>query len=312
MGCVVVTLVLAVSTTACGNVNVALGRLSEARHIAADLHVQFTKATDASNRAVMATQDGAAAGFAAEAEQAKQAIQTDIDRLGVILRELNLPDEIRLLQTFETQYARYRDLDGRVLSLALENSNQKAQRLAFGPAFAAADACRDAVDAAAGAAPVGAHWQARTLAATAVASVREIQALHGPHIVDPDDAAMTAMETRMNAAQASARLAIAELTAVVGPRGVAQTDAAKAAFEQFLAVNHEIVVLSRRNTNVQSLILSLTDKRKLIPESEATLAALRSALAKRGYPAGRTSEMRPRGIPTQHDWARRSPSRPLV
>jgi hypothetical protein len=56
-----------------------------------------------------------------------------------------------------------------------------------------------------------------------------------------------------------------------------------------MSVNAEIVGLSRRNSNVRALILSFDEKRKLIGPCEESLRALRAALDKHGYPAGRTS-----------------------
>jgi hypothetical protein len=55
---------LAGAATGCGDVNAALEKVSEARQLASDLLVQFTKASDAANRAVMADTDEASVAFA--------------------------------------------------------------------------------------------------------------------------------------------------------------------------------------------------------------------------------------------------------
>ena len=54
---------------------------------------------------------------------------------------------------FPGAFAKYRELDRGVLELAVENTNLKAQRLAFGPAQQAADAFRDSLEHVASAAP---------------------------------------------------------------------------------------------------------------------------------------------------------------
>jgi hypothetical protein len=54
-----------------------------------------------------------------------------------------------------------------------------------------------------------------------------------------------------------------------------------------MTVNAQIIALSRRNTNVRSLALSLNQKRPLTTACEETLHALQDALAKHGYPRGR-------------------------
>ena len=56
---------LAVLSSACGDVNAALERLSDARRLSADLHVQFIKAAGATDRAVMADTDEASIGVRA-------------------------------------------------------------------------------------------------------------------------------------------------------------------------------------------------------------------------------------------------------
>jgi hypothetical protein len=272
----------------CGDVNTALQRLSDARHLAAELQVQFTKAADASNRAVMASSDDIATAAAREAERAKAAVQQNVDDLQALLAELDYTEETALLQTFVSRFGQYRELDGQILELVVGQTNLKAQRLAFGPVSEAADAMAAALAALAPAA-AGNAWQVKALAATTVASVREIQAIQAPHIADAEDAAMDEKERRMAAAAATARSSLDALGPLVAAASRLRLASARAAFDQFLALNGELVTLSRRNTNVRSLALSLDEKQGLIAPCEESLRGLREALAERGYPAGRVA-----------------------
>jgi hypothetical protein len=131
-----------------------------------------------------------------------------MDLLRPILQALKYTDETRLLQAFATRFTEYNTLDRRILDLAVENTNLKAQRLSFGPAQVAADAFRDSVEAVV---PSKDPWRVRALVATAMAAVREIQALQAPHIADPEDTSMTRLEKRMTAAEAVARNALETL-----------------------------------------------------------------------------------------------------
>jgi hypothetical protein len=270
----------------CGDVNTALQHQSEARHLAADLQVQFTKAADAANRAVMATTDEGAQAAARDAEQAKLAVQKNVDALQTILAELKYSDESRLLESFVARFGEYRELDRRILELVVEQTNLKAQRLAFGPAMESAEAMKRALGELTPAAS-GDAWHVKALAATAVASVREIQAIQSPHIADTEDAAMDEKERRMAAAERAARQALDGLASLVAPASRSRLVTARTALDRFLTLNGELVVLSRRNTNVRSLALTLNEKQKLIAPCEETLRQLREALGKRGYPAGR-------------------------
>jgi len=282
-GCWIAIVTLAVTAASGCNVNGALEQLSEARRIAAELLVQFTKAADAANRAVMADTDEASVAFAHEAEQTQLTVQRDIEALGPILQGLSYSDESRLLQAFVSQFAEYRALDRRILDLAVENTNLKAQRLAFGPAQEAADSFRDALQAIAPSAAAKDLWQVKALVATAVSTVREIQVLQAPHIADADEAVMTRMESHMATSATAARSALETLATLVQPASRPRLDAAASALDRFMGLNAEIVALSRRNTNVRSLALSLDQKRTLTAACERSLRELQNALAKRGF-----------------------------
>jgi hypothetical protein len=264
--------------------NTAFERLQEARRLTADLLVQFLKTTDAGNRAVMAETDEMSVTFVREAESATEAAQKDADTLALVLQGLGRAKETSLLDEFRTRFADFRALDRTVLELAVENSNVKAQRLAFTTGQEAVDTIRDSLD------TIGRWeasrpnvWQIKALAFEVLASVREVQVLQGPHIAQPDDVGMSRLEQRMFAAQARARDALKQLDGLIRPASVEQLTAAKTALSRFSEVNAQIIRLSRRNSNVRSLAVSLNQKRKVAVVCEASLRALQEALAREGF-----------------------------
>lgn len=260
----------------------ALEELLEARRLSADLLVQFTKAADASNRAVMADTDEASIAFAREAEHSTEAVQKGVDTLSPLLKSLRYPEEETLLQEFAARFAEYRALDRTILDLAVENTNLKAQRLSFGSAQEAADAVRDALGSIAPSDPAN-SWHVRALAANALASVREIQVLQAPHIAEAGDTAMAAIEKRMASAEATARTALRELASLVQPASRPKVAAANASLDRLMEINAQIIDLSRRNTNVRSQALSLNKKGKITAACEDRLRAIQAALANRGF-----------------------------
>lgn len=265
------------------NFNSAIERLAEARQLSADLLVQFIKAADAGNRAVMAVTDEMSTSFAREAEQTTEAVQKDMDTLAPLLESLGYSKESGLLDEFRGHFAEYQKLDRTILELAVENTNLKAQQLSFGSARQAADTFRDALESLV---PLDAGkeiWHLRALVATAVASLREIQIIQAPHIADPDDGAMTRMEQQMAASERRVRSALQELGPLVQPASRARLSNAAAAFDRFMGLNADIVALSRRNTNVRSLALSLNEKGKLTATCETSLRGLQQALGQRGF-----------------------------
>ena len=199
-------IVAAAAAAACGDGSkLVLNQQAEAHRLAAHLHVQFSRAADASNRAVMADTDEASSAAAREAEQATKAVEHDTDTLGRILDELGDRDEARELDTFKARFAQYRALDADILPLAVENTNIKAQRLSFGPAQEAVDAFRKSVEAAGRLAAPKNSAPVEALVAKAVASVLEVQVIQARHIAESDEAAMTRMESTMKASEAAAR-----------------------------------------------------------------------------------------------------------
>jgi hypothetical protein len=279
--------VVALGAAGCGgDVNAALEQLSEARRLSSNLLVDFTKADDASNRAVMADTDEASIEFATEADQSKQALEKDLDALKPLIGRLGYADEGQLLTEFSTRYAQYRELDRSILDLAVKNTNLKAQRLSFGPAQDAADAFCTALDDLASTFGNDA-WRQKALIDEAKLGVREIQIRQGPHIADADAAVMSKLEGRMSASEASVRKTLETLQTLTPPAARPKLAAATVALDRFMSVNAQIIGLSRENTNVRSLILALNQKRPLSTSCEQTLRALQTALSKRGYRGAR-------------------------
>jgi len=286
VGCAVI-LVVAVSSGCASPPETALQQLVDARQRTADLMLNFSTAADAGNRAVMAHTDEASVTFAREAAAAADAAAKDAAALGPLLDALGYTDETRLLKEFATRFAEYRTLDRDLLDLAIENSNLKAQRLAFGPAQTAVDGFRVALDSIATATTGESSWRAQALAAQALAAVREIQVLQAPHNAEADDEAMTRMEAQMKKAETAARTSLQKLATATPPASKPQLAAATGALDSFMDLNRQIVELSRRNTNVRSLALALGQKRTLTAACQDSLRALQEALENRGFKATR-------------------------
>lgn len=262
-------------------------QLADSNRLAAELRVQFAQAADASNRAVMADTDETSVGFARDAEKALKTVDGEVAALGPLLNGLSFAQESAALEDFGKHLAKYKELDRTILALAVENTNLKAQHLAFDPARVAADAFRDALHTVAQKVPAKARCNVDGLIAKAVLAVREIQVLHGPHIAEAKESAMTAMEQQMANLDASANDAVASLNDLVPEDARATLTAALSALGQFKELTHQIVALSRRNSNVRSLELSLQTKPPLTAACEQSLRTLQDLLAKENLKATR-------------------------
>ena len=275
------------SLEGCANPQTVLTQLVDARRVASELQVQFTRSAEAANRAVMAETDDSAAAAAEEARRSRQVVERDIQTLRATLESLRYPDDLRHLGDFEARFKEYGRLDDEILPLSVENTNLKAQRLSFGSSREAAQSFYTALEQAIGTSAAKAACPAELVAARARMAVLEIQVLYAPHIAEAQDAAMTVMETQMTAAADRARKSLDELRGMLPSTPSPQLDAASAALDRFLSIHKEIITLSRRNSDVRSLALSLGEKRKVTAECEAHLQALEEALAKHEFTATR-------------------------
>jgi len=278
IGALLVSAALVLDLGGCGG-DPALQQLTEARRLSEELIAEFENATDAGNSAVMSEGDERSQGFVQQAEQGNAAVERAATALAPLLQGLRLSEESAALAEFDTEFSEYRKLDRLILDLALENTNVKAQQLSFGAALAAVDQLRDALARVTASVSGPNAWQAKALAATALASAREVEMIQAPHIAAVDDPVMLALEKRMTAAAAAATAALAELATLIAPASQAEIATANAALAHLMTVNAEIVQLSRRNTNVRSLALALNEKGVLTAKCEQTLRALHEALA---------------------------------
>jgi hypothetical protein len=255
----------------------------EARHALAALQVAFARAVEAGGRAVLSDGEGGAAA-SGEVMELREQVKKSADALGAALKDPSFSEEQKLVAEFRAKFAAYEVLDREILALANEKTNVRARALSFGAVQAQADAFAEALRALVRPKLALDAERERALSAEAIAAVRELQTLEAPHIAEADDAAMTALEERMARSETVARDALLELAKA---HADGAPDVAKAALEQFLRLHAEVLALSRRNTNVQSRAMTLTQKRALAAICEDSLQALSEALVKRSSPATR-------------------------
>jgi hypothetical protein len=275
----------AILVTACVNRPALLHELIDARRLASAMHVEFTKASEAANRAVMAATDEASAAAADEARRARGVVAQHLAALAPLVTALAFPEDVKHLDAIKARFDEYQKLDDEILALAVENSNVKAQRLAFGPSRQASEAFRTSVEAVVRSAGTE-KCSAESLAARAAAAVLEIEVLQPPHIAESEDAAMTRMEEQMARSDAEARKALEQLKALL-PGSAGAVAAAGAALDRFMTINAELVKLSRRNSNVRSLALTLGRKRVVAAQCDDQLRALEESLATHEFSATR-------------------------
>jgi len=120
--------------------------------------------------------------------------------------------------------------------------------------------------------------QVLRLASSARIEVLRIQTLLAPHIAEESDAKMGRLEASMAKEATQARKDLDGLTALPGLKGDADLASAASSLVHYGEIKERILALSRENTNVRSLALSLNEKRKAMILCQDALDALRQAI----------------------------------
>jgi hypothetical protein len=240
----------------------------------------LASAAEAEKRAVLAITDEDSQSYADEARKASAEVARERDELEALLQRPGSPKGApALLAEFSFAFADYQRVDDEVLRLAVKNTNLKAASLAYGPAAGAmkeVDRSLSHIVTESAASNAAQARKAMLLASQALAAALRIEVLLPPHIAEQSDRRMDEMEAAMNGEDQVVHKDLAALAALL-PRS-ADVQTAKAAYDRFGQTRKQILALSRENTNVRSLSLSLNEKRKATMRCEEILTSLEKAM----------------------------------
>jgi hypothetical protein len=243
------------------------------------MQLDLASASEAEKSAVLAITDQDSQTYADQARAATAQVVREQHDLGVLLANGGSPREQDLLSQFSRVFGDLQRVDNEVLALAVKNTNLKAYSLLFGPAAdtqAQLDAAlarvvtkyADSADA----------TEVLQLAYGARLGVLRIQALLAPHIAEESDAKMDQMEASMTQEETQIRKDLAGLAGLSKLASDPDLAAATASFAHYGELKARILPLSRENTNVRSLALSLNQKRKAMIVCLDALNALKQEI----------------------------------
>jgi len=262
------------------------------------MQADLVAASEAEKSAVLAVTDQDSQLLADQARAASAKVELERSALGELLATAGTPGERELLAQFTAAFAAFQKIDNDLLALAVKNTNLKAYALAYGPAAVALQEMNAALTRF-----VTAHADAPEATATlrlafgAQVSALRLQTLLPPHIAEENEAKEDELEALMATEDAQVRKNLADLAALPTYSHAPELATATARYADFSTLKAQILALSRENTNVRSLSLSLNQKRKAMLLCQATLNALQQALLAEPI-AGVTYGLpvRPRGL----------------
>jgi|HubBroStandDraft_6_1064221.scaffolds.fasta_scaffold89363_2 hypothetical protein len=243
------------------------------------MQLDLASASEAEKSAVLAITDQDSQTFADEARAASGKVEQERRELGELLTAGGAQGETELLAQFTSAFAEFQRIDADLLALAVKNTNIKAYGLAFGPAATALGEANAALSRL-----VATHAdspQAKTimgLALGAQISALRIQTLLPPHIAEESDPKMDELEASMAVEDTLVRKNLEGLAALRESGKDPELATATARYAEFSAFKTQILALSRENTNVRSLSISLNQKRKVMLACQAALADLQQAI----------------------------------
>jgi len=243
------------------------------------MQVALASASEAEKSAVLAITDQESQVFADQARSAATQLEQERQELEKLLKAGGTQGEQALLARFSRDFTELQRIDREVLNLAVMNTNLKAYSLAFGPA---ADAVKEMN--AALSRLVAAHADSpeakkvMLLAYSAQINVLRIQTLLPPHIAEESDQKMDALEAQMDKEDRQVRKDMDGLAALSELSGSSDLATARSRYANFTKIKTQILALSRENTNVRSLEISLNQKRKTMLLCQEALNALKQAI----------------------------------
>ena len=246
------------------------------------MRYSLAAASEAEKSAVLAVTDQDSQAFADQTRAATAEVERLRTTLGEMLADGAGQREKEQLAVFSECFADYQRIDRDLLALAVKNTNIKAFALAFGPA---AEAAKEAESALARflARHVVSPQKMLLVAAGAQAAVLRLETRLAPHIAEQSDQKMDELEALMAKDDREVRAALDNLAAQPALRADPDLATARASYARFSEFRTQILTLSRENTNVRSLAMSLDQKRKAMLMCQDALYALQQEIA--GEPA---------------------------
>ena len=245
------------------------------------MRLSIALASEAEKSAVMAITDEDSQIYAGQARTATGTVEQGRGELGQLLQSGGPKNENAFLAQFSDAFAEFQRIDKDLLDLAVKNTNLKAYSLAFGPAAGAIkemDTALARVVATAGDSPSANDLKVMQLADGARIAALRLLTLLPPHIAEESDEKMDEMEAVMAKEDQAVRQNLEGLSAIPSLSGNSDLSAATVRYARFTELKTQILKLSRENTNVRSLTISLNQKRKVMLVCQDALAALEKAI----------------------------------
>ena len=256
--------------------------------LVSEMRVNLNASVEAEKSAVMADTDEVSHTYADQALQLSAAVEEARNKLGILIEAEKMGREVDLFREFSICWEKFRQIDQELLPLSVLNTNLKAYDLSFDSGQKAVNQLEESLNALMNSGVANdKSCRITRLAMRTLVAVLKIHALQAPHIAENRQEKMDEIETTMQTQNALVNESLDALSFLMNPKSKPLIDAANATYAEFWRINTEVIKLSRQNSNVRSLAMSLGQKRNTTVQCQDTLAALEESIQSKVYKATR-------------------------
>ena len=260
--------------------------LVEKKKVLAQMRIHLLKSIEMEKNAVMALTDEDSEAFARQSRAASALVEEDLKAFDSLSTKQPLHDEKRLIAEFSQCWTEQSKLDQAILESAVQNTNLKAAHLAKESGAKKIrhfeQLLEDILQTHNNSADEGRITQ---VVYRAVTAGLKLYALHSPHIAEADDTTMDQIEIQMKKEEDTVTQALDELARIMGQDEQGAVAGVRSVFSDFLEITAKVLHLSRQNSNIKSLELSLGKKRTIAAQCDALLASLQEIAQNKTFKA---------------------------
>jgi len=279
----IVLAILGFSACSSGNYQDVLRTLLEKERLVEDTRVNLLLAAEAEKNAVLSSTEEAARTYADQCRSAMGEAKRGLARLTMLAANTHDRKEAEVLARLTADFGKLETVDATILGMAGRNTNLRAAMLSRTKAAQATGRVREALASIID----GSNCQAAVEALRVVTASLAILSLHAQHIDEASNAAMDTLEASINQENGQAEAGLRQLAGIVPPALAKAVDDARLAYADLWNITQEVLKLSRENSNINALALTMGRQRQLVATALDDLSALHALVASKDFKATR-------------------------
>ncbi|MBT9547199.1 MAG: hypothetical protein IV090_17535 [Candidatus Sericytochromatia bacterium] len=245
-------------------------------------------AIEAEKNAVLSLNREESQNFVLQVNQASHALESHRQVLDKWTQIQSTPTEKQLLLEFDQCWAQFKTLDQQLLAWATQESNIEAQKWSTLTGRKAWEQFELALNRLKQHSPKAMYNPEKEIAiAQSLIASLKILALHKPHIEAFTEQEMNQWEKEMQTQTALTQKNLNALAGQLSKPEWVDFNVAKQHWEAFQASTQKIIKLSRQNSNLKSIELSLGKKRVIATQCKGLLNELKNTYASQRFQATR-------------------------